>query len=116
MSPPAGRRGVQHREGPSGADPEVEDHGVLREEREANRAAEENVSHSLFTAQTVLLLVSQLPQRLPQSLLSLKRNLSDTQLPLSLLYNKCEVTSNSSFIVRRTVYVTVAMAYTCLDL
>lgn len=42
---PAGRRGVQHREGPSGADSEAEDHGVLREEGEADRAAEENVSH-----------------------------------------------------------------------
>lgn len=45
MSPPAGGRRVQHREGPPGADAEAEDHGVLREEREADRAAEENVSH-----------------------------------------------------------------------
>lgn len=42
---PAGRRGVQHREGSPGADAEAEDHGVLREEREADRAAEKNVSH-----------------------------------------------------------------------
>lgn len=42
---PAGRRGIQHREGSPGADPEAEDHGVLREEREADRAAEKNVSH-----------------------------------------------------------------------
>lgn len=45
MSPPAGRRRVQHREGPSGPNSEAEDNGVLREEREADRAAKENVSH-----------------------------------------------------------------------
>lgn len=45
MPPPAGRRRVQHREGPPGPDSEAEDNGVLREEREADRAAEENVSH-----------------------------------------------------------------------
>lgn len=45
MSPPAGRGGVQHRERPAGPNPEAEDHGVLREEGEADRTAEENVSH-----------------------------------------------------------------------
>lgn len=49
MSPPTGRRGVQHWEGPSGANPEAEDNGVLREEREADRAAEENVSQGQMT-------------------------------------------------------------------
>lgn len=44
VSPPAGRRRVQHWEGPAGADAEAEDNGVLWEEGEADRAAEENVS------------------------------------------------------------------------
>lgn len=52
MSPPAGRGGVQHREGSSGPDPEAEDNGVLREEREADRAAEENVSHGQTSQDT----------------------------------------------------------------
>lgn len=45
LSPPAGGRGVQHRERPPGPNSEAEDYGVLREEGEADRAAEENVSH-----------------------------------------------------------------------
>lgn len=45
LSPPAGWGGVQHREGSPGPDSEAEDHGVLREKGEADRAAEENVSH-----------------------------------------------------------------------
>ncbi len=44
MSPPAGRGRVQHREGPPGPDSEAENNGILREKREADRAAEENVS------------------------------------------------------------------------
>lgn len=41
----SGRGGVQHREGPSGPNPEAEDYGVLWEEGETDRATEENVSH-----------------------------------------------------------------------
>ena len=36
VCPRAGRRRVQHREGPAGADPAAEDNGVLREEGEAD--------------------------------------------------------------------------------
>lgn len=49
---PAGRGRVQHREGPSGPNPAAEDHGVLREEREADWAAEEDVSHGRTSQDT----------------------------------------------------------------
>ena len=39
-----GRRRVQHWERSSCADPKTEDYGILREERKADWAAEENVS------------------------------------------------------------------------
>jgi len=42
--PPAGRGGVQHWERSAGSDPAPEDYGVLWEEGEADRTAEENVS------------------------------------------------------------------------
>lgn len=44
VTPPAGRGGVQHWERSAGSDPASEDHGVLWEEGEADRTAEENVS------------------------------------------------------------------------
>lgn len=44
----AGGGRVQHRERPPGADSSSEDHGVLREEGEADRAAQENVSFCSF--------------------------------------------------------------------
>ena len=50
VCPRAGRRRVQHREGPAGADPAAEDNGVLREEGEADWAAEENVSSQWVTS------------------------------------------------------------------
>lgn len=73
MSLPAGRGGVQHREGPSGADSEAEDHGVLREEREADRAAEENVSrgktsHAANTSLRIFLFFLQLASSMPSQL------------------------------------------------
>ncbi len=41
---PAGRGGVQHWERPAGSDSASEDYGVLWEEGETDRTAEENVS------------------------------------------------------------------------
>lgn len=52
VSPPAGRGRVQHWERASGADSEAEDNGILREKGEADRAAEENVSHSDLSQDT----------------------------------------------------------------
>lgn len=41
---PAGRGGVQHWERPAGSDSASEDYGILWEEGETDRTAEENVS------------------------------------------------------------------------
>ncbi|KAG7243232.1 hypothetical protein INR49_011923, partial [Caranx melampygus] len=70
--------GVQHREGSSGPDPEAEDNGVLREEREADRAAEENGFYQLLEPKVTIRCRKQdvqLVQEHPQYKDSVKNNL-----------------------------------------